>query len=77
MRSLSCQAGYGAVVYFGACGITGNLIIIVLYIVVAITVAITGTSLLAPRPSRCRASRRGSSLTEPASGHGSSRPHQD
>jgi hypothetical protein len=54
MRSLSCQAGYGAVVYFGACGITGNLIIIVLYIVVAITVAITGTSLLAPRPSRCR-----------------------
>jgi len=49
MRSLSCQAGYGAVVYFGACGITGNLIIIVLYIVVAITVAITGTSLLARR----------------------------
>ena len=37
------------IVYFGSYGITGNLIIIVLYIVTAITVAITGTSLLARR----------------------------
>ena len=37
------------IVYFGSYGITGNLIIIALYIVTAITVAITGTSLLARR----------------------------
>jgi hypothetical protein len=37
------------IVYFGSYGITGNLIIIVAYIVTAITVAITGTSLLARR----------------------------
>ena len=37
------------IVYFGSYGITGNLIIIVIYIVTAITVAITGTSLLARR----------------------------
>jgi len=37
------------IVYFGSYGITGNLIIIVLYIVTAITVAITGTSLHARR----------------------------
>jgi hypothetical protein len=37
------------IVYFGSNGITGNLIIIVLYIVTAITVAITGTSLHARR----------------------------
>jgi hypothetical protein len=35
--------------YFGSYGITGNLIIIALYIATAITVAITGTSLLARR----------------------------
>ena len=37
------------IVYFAAYGITANLIIIVLYIVTAITVAITGTSLLGRR----------------------------
>jgi hypothetical protein len=37
------------IVYFGSYGITGNLIIIAAYIVTAITVAITGTSLLARR----------------------------
>ena len=37
------------IVYFGSYGITGNLLIIALYIVTAITVAITGTSLLARR----------------------------
>jgi hypothetical protein len=37
------------IVYFGSYGITGNLIIIAIYIVTAITVAITGTWLLARR----------------------------
>ena len=37
------------IVYFGSYGITGNLIIIALYIVTAITVAITGTALLGRR----------------------------
>ena len=37
------------IVYFGSYGITGNLVIIVLYIAAAITIAITGTSLLARR----------------------------
>jgi hypothetical protein len=37
------------IVYFGAFGITSNLIIIALYIATAITVAIAGTSLLARR----------------------------
>src|ERR1017187_3132347 len=37
------------IVYCGSYGITGNLIIIAAYIVTAITVAITGTSLLARR----------------------------
>jgi uncharacterized phage infection (PIP) family protein YhgE len=37
------------IVYFGSYGIAGNLIIIAAYIVTAITVAITGTSLLARR----------------------------
>ncbi len=37
------------IVYFGSYGITDNLIIIALYILTAITVAITGTSLLARR----------------------------
>ena len=37
------------IVYFGSYGITGNLTIIALYIITAITIAITGTSLLARR----------------------------
>jgi uncharacterized phage infection (PIP) family protein YhgE len=37
------------IAYFGSYGITGNLTIIAAYIVTAITVAITGTSLLARR----------------------------
>jgi hypothetical protein len=37
------------IVYFGSYGITGNLIIIALYIVTGMTVAITGTSLLSRR----------------------------
>jgi uncharacterized phage infection (PIP) family protein YhgE len=37
------------VVYFGSYDITGNLIIIAAYIVTAITIAITGTSLHARR----------------------------
>ena len=37
------------IVYFGSYGITGNLPIIAPYIVTAITVALTGTSLLARR----------------------------
>ncbi len=37
------------IVYFGSYGITGNLIIIALYILTGITVAISGTALLARR----------------------------
>jgi len=37
------------IVYFGSYGITGNLIVIAVYIVTAMTVAITGTALLARR----------------------------
>jgi hypothetical protein len=37
------------IVYFGSYGITGNLLVIAVYIVTAITVAITGTALLARR----------------------------
>ena len=40
------------IVYFGSYDITGNLIIIAAYIVTAITVAITGTSLLARRAAK-------------------------
>ena len=37
------------IVYFGSYGITGNLLVIAAYILTAITVAITGTALLARR----------------------------